>query len=81
MAVEILTFAIGVSFVALAAWAGFMAGREAAERQAFYTIANLRRTLSSQRIELDRAAERNRQLMRHVNTARQVDVEVPEWMQ
>lgn len=78
---DVIILALGIGFLVFAGYVGFWTGRDSAQRQAFYTISNLRRTVSQLRLENERLSEHNRRVTHAVNTARNVDVEVPPWMQ
>ena len=66
----VLSFAVG--------YAGWLAGRDAAERGAYATISSLRQDLTRTRLECARLREHNDRL-RHRNQV-PPDVQLPEWM-
>lgn len=78
---DVIIVALSIGLLMFAGYVGFWTGRDSAQRQAFYTVSNLRRTVSQLRLENERLMEHNRRVSRAVNSARNVDVEVPSWMQ
>lgn len=80
MAVELLTFLVGVMLLAGCTYAGFLFGRDAAERHAGETIANLRRQVVAYRARQDRLESRNAQLAAALHYAQPPNTAVPEWM-
>ena len=50
---DLIIFAIGFGLMAAVAYGFYMAGREKAERAAWFTISELRRELRSSRIEIE----------------------------
>jgi hypothetical protein len=78
---ELFTFIIGVGFLALIGWAGFLMGRDRAESAAAETIANLRRQVLITSRQRDRAVENNARLARALRLHDPVDPPTPEWMQ
>jgi hypothetical protein len=64
----------GVAYVA------YRVGADTAQRRAYYTIATLRRQLSTARLELDRERERATRLARIVDGQRPPVVKLPTWM-
>jgi len=60
--------------------AGFLAGRDAAERKAGMTIANLRRRCMALTSQRDRAQEQANRYARVLNILPPVEVREPSWM-
>ena len=67
MITELITFAIGCMFIGFAAWLGYRAGKDVAQREASYTIAQLRRAVSISRKEVDELRGRLNRLLKQVN--------------
>ena len=67
MITEVITFVCGAMFIGLAAWLGYRAGKDFAQREADYTIAQLRRAVLISRKEVDDLQGRINRLMRQVN--------------
>lgn len=62
-------------------YAGYLGGRDAAERKASETVSNLRRQVSILRGQRDRAVENNARLARTLGLQRVQEPELPEWLQ
>lgn len=77
---EFLTFVIGILMLAAAGVAGYLGGRDAAERKAAQTIADLRRAAMVLRSQRDRAVENNSRLARLVAAQTPRHPDTPEWM-
>lgn len=77
---ELLIFLIGAGILLVVGYAGFLGGRDAAERQAYATIAALRSDLSKARLESERLREHNRMLAQRIDRANVIVPEVPEWL-
>ena len=65
--IELITFVIGCMFIGFAAWLGYRAGKDVAQREASYTIAQLRRAVSISRKEVDELRGRLNRLLKQVN--------------
>ena len=79
--VEFVGIVIGVGFVLAIGYAGYLGGRDAAERKASETIATLRRTVIGLRQERDTLRERNTQLAAALYLRRNIEPEAPSWME
>lgn len=55
---ELIQFMIGGAIVLAVGYAGFLMGRDSGERQAFYTISELRRQVRALNLDLDRMRQR-----------------------
>lgn len=77
---ELATFLIGSLILAGCVWAGFLAGRDSAERAAAKTVADLRRANLALRQQRDRAVENNARLARALRLTDPLPPETPEWM-
>lgn len=75
----ILTVSL-VAAVFITGWVAWRVGHDAAQRDAFYTISQLRRSLRAEQIESDRLREHNRMLFDRIDRAHLPKEEVPEWM-
>jgi hypothetical protein len=53
--------------IGFAAWLGYRAGKDVAQREASYTIAQLRRAVSLSRKEVDELRGRLNRLLKQVN--------------
>lgn len=72
---------VGVVVLLAVGYAGYLGGRDAAERKASETISNLRRQVSILRAQRDRAVENNSRLARTLGLHRVEEPDVPDWMQ
>lgn len=77
---ELLQILAGSIVVFGVGYAGFRAGRDTAERRAYYTIAELRRGLRVARLDNDRLVQAVGRLERQQKAARVPTVKIPEWM-
>ena len=69
---------VGV-LAALMLYAGFLAGKNAGERRAYATVADLRQRLAAGRLERESLIERNRRLTQRLEAAN-LPVSTPGWM-
>jgi hypothetical protein len=67
MITELITFVCGAMLIGFAAWLGYRAGKDVAQREASYTIAQLRRAVSISRKEVDELRGRLNRLLKQVN--------------
>ena len=67
MITEVVTFIVGISFIVLALFIGYRAGKDVAQREASYTIAQLRRAVFLSRKEVDDLRGRVNRLMKQAN--------------
>ena len=75
-----LFLAMMLAAVTLASWVAWRAGHDSAQRDAYFTISELRRGLRAENLEVARLREHNRMLSDRLDRARIVQPEAPEWM-
>jgi hypothetical protein len=75
----ILTVAL-LAAVVITGWVAWRVGHDSAQRDSYYTISELRRSLRAAQLEVDRLREHNRLLFDRIDRARLPREEVPEWM-
>lgn len=76
---EILTLSIGMAMLVGTGYAGYLGGRDAAERKAGETIANLRRRCLVLNAQRDRLLESNARLSRSLGLTANPP-RLPMWM-
>lgn len=67
--------------VAVTGWVAWRVGHDTAQRNAFYTISELRRSLRAEQLQSDRLREHNRILSDRLGRSNVIVPEVPQWMQ
>ena len=72
MITEVVTFIVGISFIVLALFIGYRAGKDVAQREASYTIAQLRRAVFLSRKEVDDLRGRVNRLMKQFRDAQKL---------
>lgn len=75
----ILTVAL-LAAVVITGWVAWRVGHDTAQRDAFYTISELRRSLRAEQLQADRLREHNRLLANRLDRSNVIVPEVPEWM-
>jgi len=79
-AAEAVGYVLGLGLVVAVGYGGFLAGRDAAERKAAETIANLRRHSMILRAQRDQANERAARQARALGVFAPPPVVEPDWM-
>lgn len=69
-----------LSGVGVAAWTAYRVGYGTAQREAFYTVSQLRRALRAEQLRADTLREQNRLLNDRLNRGKVIAPEVPQWM-
>lgn len=77
---ELVSGVVGIAFLIGVGYAGYMGGRDAAERKASETIANLRRRCAILTSQRDRAVEANSRMARTLGLHRNPEPPTPDWM-
>lgn len=77
---ELVIALVGACLFIGVGYAGFLAGRDSAERRAFETVSNLRADLTRERLASERLREHNRMLFDRLERAQPTRREVPQWM-
>lgn len=77
---DLIFFVSTILGLCLTAWVAWRVGHDSAQREAFYTISELRRSLRAQQLESDRLREHNRLMAARLDRANVIVPEVPQWM-
>ena len=81
MVAELVMFVVGSAIALGIGYAGFLGGRDSAERQSYATVSTLRAELARERLTSDRLREHNRMLSDRLDRAHLPRTGVPTWMQ
>lgn len=76
---EALTILVGGAVLLLVGYAGYLVGKNAGERRAYATVADLRQRLSAARLEREALVERERRLTERLRAAN-LPIRTPEWL-
>lgn len=77
---ELVSGLLGIGFLMGVGYAGYVGGRDAAERKAAETIANLRRRCAIVTNQRDRAVEANGRMARTLGLHGNPEPPTPDWM-
>ena len=77
---DLLTFLVILLGLTLVGWVAWRAGHDTAQREAHFTIAELRRGIRIAQLDRDRAVEHNNRLLRMVNRTNHAEPVLPSWL-